>query len=175
MINFVETSMEEIVNKVAQSGLITIDLESYYDDAPRVVFDIKEHLFMGLMLKEKEFREFIKSNDWSVYKDRYVSIVCSSDAIVPTWAYMLITSKLEGICKFCVYGNLDLLEFRFFKNVIDALDLESYRDKRIVVKGCSNKPVPISAYAYLTEKLTPLAKSIMYGEPCSTVPIFKKA
>ena len=166
--------METIINKVSQSGLASIDLETFYDEAPRVVYDIKDQLFMGLMLKEKEFRDFIKSNDWSQYAHQHVAIVCSADAIVPTWAYMLVANKLVGIAKSFVFGDLNLLEFSLFKERIDALDLNEFKDQRVVVKGCSKKPVPVSAYVYLTEKLSPLVKSIMYGEPCSTVPVYKR-
>lgn len=166
--------METIINKVSQSGLENIDLELFYDDAPRVVYDIKEQLFMGLMLKEKEFRDFIKSNDWSQYAGQHVAIICSADAIVPTWAYMLVANKLSGVAKSFVFGDLELLEFNWFKTQLDALDLEAYRDQRVVVKGCSKRPVPVSAYVYLTQKLSPLVKSIMYGEPCSTVPVYKR-
>ena len=130
---------------------------------------------MGLMLKEKEFRDFVKTNDWSQYQDCYVAITCSADAIVPTWAYMLVGAKLSGIAKTVVFGNSDLLEFSLYKAAIDRLEMEDYRDQRVVVKGCSKRPVPVSAYVYLTEKLTPVVKSIMYGEPCSTVPVYKKA
>jgi len=167
--------MDTIINKVSQSGLATIDLETYYDESPREVYDIKEQLFMGLMLKEKEFRDFIKTNDWTKYTGKHVAIVCSADAIVPTWAFMLVANKLSGLAKSFVFGDLSLLEFSLFKNEIDAINFEDYRDQRVVVKGCSKKPVPVSAYVYLTEKLTPIVKSIMYGEPCSTVPVYKRA
>jgi len=166
--------MDTIVNKVSQSGLAEIDLEAFYDEAPREIYDIKEQLFMGLMLKEKEFREFIKSNEWSKYAGKHVAIICSADAIVPTWAYMLVANKLSGVAKSFVFGDLNVLEFSLFKEKIDAINLEDYKDQRVVVKGCSKKPVPVSAYVYLTEKLTPIVKSIMYGEPCSTVPVYKR-
>jgi hypothetical protein len=167
--------MDTIINKVSQSGLANIDLEEFYDEAPREIYDIKEQLFMGLMLKEKEFREFIKGNDWSKYAGKHVAIICSADAIVPTWAYMLVANKLSGVAKSFVFGDLNVLEFSLFKEKIDGIDLEEYKDQRVVVKGCSKKPVPVSAYVYLTEKLTPIVKSIMYGEPCSTVPVYKRA
>jgi hypothetical protein len=167
--------MDTIINKVSQSGLATIDLETYYDESPREVYDIKEQLFMGLMLKEKEFRDFIKTNDWTKYTGKHVAIVCSADAIVPTWAFMLVANKLSGLAKSFVFGDLNVLEFSLFKNEIDAINFEDYKDQRVVVKGCSKKPVPVSAYVYLTEKLTPIVKSIMYGEPCSTVPVYKRA
>ncbi len=167
--------MDTIVNKVSQSGLAEIDLETFYDEATREIYDIKEQLFMGLMLKEKEFRDFIKSNDWSKYAGKHVAIICSADAIVPTWAYMLVANKLSGVAKSFVFGDLNVLEFSLFKEKIDGINLDDYKDQRVVVKGCSKKPVPVSAYVYLTEKLTPIVKSIMYGEPCSTVPVYKRA
>lgn len=166
--------METIINKVSQSSLVTIDLEEFYDESPRTIIDIKEQLYMGLMLKEKEFRDFIKTNNWEQYKGHSIALICSTDAIVPTWAYMLIASKLTGIAKTFVFGGLDILEFSLFKTQIDALNIEDYRDARVVVKGCSKKPVPVSAYVYLSEKLLPVVKSVLYGEPCSTVPVYKK-
>lgn len=166
--------MDEIVNKVAQSGLITIDLEEYYPEGKRVLFDIKPLLFQELILKEKDFREFIKNEDWSKYKDCYVAVTCSNDAIVPTWAFMLLTLALQPFAKKVVFGNLETLETVLFEEIIDKLDVSSYKDARIVVKGCGNKPVPVSAYVAITEKVKPLAKSIMYGEPCSTVPLYKQ-
>lgn len=167
--------METIVNKVAGSGLITLDLESLHDNAERVAFDIKDHLYMGLMLKEKEFRDFVKDNNWEAYRGKHVAMFCSSDAIVPTWAYMLIAGKLNGVAASYVFGTMELLEFNCYKDAIDALDMESYRDQRVVVKGCSKREVPVSAYVYLSSKLLPLVKSLMYGEPCSTVPVYKKS
>jgi hypothetical protein len=166
--------METIINKVSQSGLLTIDLEELYDESPRRLLDIKEQLYMGLMLKEKEFRDYIKTNDWESYRGCLVAVTCSTDAIVPTWAYMLIANKLSGIAKFVVFGSLQDLENVLFVKRIDEMDFEMFKDQRIVVKGCSHKPVPVSAYVYLTEKLTPIVKSIMYGEPCSTVPVYKR-
>jgi len=166
--------MEEIVNKVAASGLVTIDLEEIYPTGERVSFDIANHLWQGLALREKDFREFIKENNWEAYRDKYVAICCSVDAIVPNWAYMLIASKLEGVAKAVVFGGLELLEFTIFNRLIDQLPIEDYRDKRLVIKGCSNKPVPSSAYVDLVTKLQPVAKSIMFGEQCSTVPVFKR-
>lgn len=171
---FCRVTMDVIVNKVSQSGLVTLDLEEMYDDSPKIELDIKEWLFMGLMLKEKEFRDSIKGHDWNQYSGAHVAIFCSSDAIVPTWAYMLVSNKLSGIAKSVVFGRKDEIEFKLFIQAIDRLDLESFRDQRVVIKGCSKKPVPVSAYVYLTEKLTPVVKSIMYGEPCSTVPVYKR-
>jgi len=166
--------MDEIINKVAQSGIVTIDLEEFYDDVPRVEFDIKPLLFQELILKEKDFREYIKTHNWAQYKNTYIALTCTADAIVPTWAYMLLTLSLQPFAKKIVYGNLGVLDTILFNEKLNALDLTSYKDARIVIKGCGDKPVPIAAYVTLTEKLKPLTKSIMYGEPCSTVPLYKK-
>ena len=165
---------ENIVNKVASSGLITFNLEDFYHGAERVVFDIKEQLFHGLLLREKDFREFIKTNDWSVYSSKNVAIICSADAIVPTWAYMLLSNKLSPYANEIVFGGLDVLETVLFTKALAKIDLDEYKDARVVVKGCANIEVPVSAYVAITALLTPVVKSIMYGEPCSTVPIFKR-
>jgi hypothetical protein len=165
---------DEIVNKVAQSGIVTIDLEEYYPEGKRVLLDIKPLLFQELILKEKDFREHIKTEDWSKYQDCYVAITCSNDAIVPTWAYMLLALALQPFARKIVFGNLNILEDILFEDIIEKMDLSQYRDTRIVIKGCSNKPVPISAYVSLTAKLKPLAKSVMFGEPCSTVPLYEQ-
>lgn len=165
---------DEIVNKIAQSGIVTIDLEEFYPEGKRILFDIKPLLFQELILKEKDFREFIKNEDWSKYKDCYVAITCSNDAIVPTWAYMLLTLSLQAYAKKIVFGSLETLETVLFNEIISNLNIAAYKDARIVIKGCGTKPVPISAYVALTEKVKPIAKSIMYGEPCSTVPLYKQ-
>ena len=165
---------ENIVNKVAESGLLSFDLADFYPPGDRVVYDIKNNLFQGLILREKDFREFIKEHDWTQYKDKHVAITCSADAIVPTWAYMLLANKLAPYVATLLFGNLDTLETVLFERAVADLDMEKYRDKRIVLKGCGDVPVPVSAYVELTAKLTKVAKSIMYGEPCSTVPIFKR-
>lgn len=166
--------MDEIVNKVAQSGIITVDLEEYYPEGKRVLLDIKPLLFQELILKEKDFREFIKNEDWSKYKDCYMAITCSNDAIVPTWAYMLLALALEPHAKKTVFGSLEILETVLFDEIVQKLDTTKFKDARVVIKGCGEKPVPVSAYVAITEKLKPLAKSIMYGEPCSTVPLYKQ-
>lgn len=165
----------EIVNKVSQSGLITIDLEEFYPAGERVLFDIKELLFQGLILREKDFREFIKNEDWNKYKDKYVALTCSADAIVPTWAYMLLATQLEPIAKKVVFGNLESLETILYTEILSKIDINNYKDARVVIKGCGNLPIPKSAYVHITSLLRPLAKSIMYGEPCSTVPLYKQA
>ncbi len=164
----------DIVNKVAQSGLVEFNLEDLYIKGDRVVFDIKEQLFQGLILREKEFREFVKNENWGSYKDKIVALVCTADAIVPTWAYMLLATAIEPSAKRIVFGNLEVLETVLFNESLSKIDIEKFRDQRIVIKGCSNLPVPESAYVEITRLLRPVAKSIMYGEPCSTVPIYKQ-
>lgn len=165
---------KEIVNKVAQSPLVTIDLEELYDTGDKVVYDLKDNLYEGIILKEKDFRQFLKTNDWSVYSNKHVAIHCSVDAIIPRWAYMLLTSYLEPYVKSLVYGDLSVLENRLFINAIQKMDLSKFNDKKVVIKGCGKIDVPTWAYVELTRLLKPIAASIMYGEPCSTVPIYKR-
>jgi hypothetical protein len=165
--------MEEIKNKVAESGIITIDLEQMLPKGDYVIFDIKPLLFQELILKEKDFREFIKTNNWQQYTGKYVALICSADAIVPTWAYMLLMIALKPYAAGVVFGSLQELENMLLKEAILNLNPEDYKDARIVVKGCGDKAIPVNAYVALTERLLPVAKSIMYGEPCSTVPLYK--
>lgn len=166
--------MEEIVNKVAGSGLITIDLGDLYPAGERVLIDIKDQLFQELILREKDFREYIKTHDWSQYSEKYVALTCSADAIIPDWAWMLLASALAPFAKKIVFGTIEILETVLFDELLSAFNIEQYRDARIVIKGCGDKPVPKTAYIELTKKLQPVVKSIMYGEPCSTVPVYKK-
>jgi len=163
-----------IVNKVAQSGLITLDPASFYPQGERVVYDIKDNLFMELILREKDFREFVKGHDWTQYQGKNVAITCSADAVVPAWAYMLLANKMAPYASEIVFGDADVLETVLFLKGIATLDVEQYRDQRIVIKGCGDIDVPVSAYVELTKKLTPVVKSMMFGEPCSTVPIYKR-
>lgn len=165
---------ENIVNKVAQSGLISFDLADLNQPGERVVYDIKDNLFHGLMLREKDFREFIKDHNWESYTGKNVAVICSADAIVPTWAYMLLASKLAPFANYVVFGDLELLETTLYLNALDKLDLSKYKDQRLVIKGCGEIAVPTAAFMAITTKLTTIAKSVMYGEPCSTVPIFKR-
>lgn len=165
---------ENIVNKVAKSGLVTLDPAEFYVQGERVVYDIKENLFHGLILREKDFREFLAANDWSVYQDKYVAITCTADAIVPAWAYMLLANRMAPYAKDVVFGDMDVLETVLFAKATANLDVEQYRDKRMVIKGCGDVPVPVSAYVELASRLTPVVKSLMFGEPCSTVPIYKR-
>ncbi|WP_374950804.1 DUF2480 family protein [Mucilaginibacter sp.] len=165
---------ENIINKVAQSGLVTLDPALFYAPGERVLYDIKENLFHGLMLREKDFREFVKGHDWAQYQDKNVAVYCSADAIVPAWAYMLLANRLAPYAREVVFGDAEVLETVLFVKEISRMDVEHYRDQRLVIKGCGDVPVPVSAYVELTKKLTPVAKSLMFGEPCSTVPIYKR-
>ncbi|RJE70946.1 MULTISPECIES: DUF2480 family protein [Reichenbachiella] len=164
----------EIVNKVAESSLITFDLESYYDHAPRVQFDIKDNLYNGLVLREKEFRAFVSSHDWAQYDSKHVAIYCSVDAIVPTWAYMLLTSVIEPVAKSVVFGDLSHLENSLFQTALGQVDLEEFRDQKVIIKGCGRYPVPEFAYVEITRLLKPVVSSLMYGEACSAVPLYKR-
>ena len=166
--------MSDLINKVAQSALVTLNLEELIHPGERVVYDIKDNLFMGLILKEKDFRAFIKENDWSVYAGKNVAIINSADAIVPTWAYMLLAIKLQPVAHRYVLGDLEALEQALFQEAIARIDPEEYRDAKVVVKGCGQIPVPNFAYVEIMKVLLPVASSIMYGEPCSTVPLYKK-
>ena len=165
---------EGFVNKVAASGLITFNLEEYLAKGDRVLYDIKDNLFHGLMLKEKDFRAFVKDHDWQQYAGKNVAIYCSADAIVPTWAYMLLANRMKAYANEVVFGSLDFLEGVLFSKALAKVDLSEFIDQRVVVKGCGEVEIPISAYVEITTLLTPVVKSIMYGEPCSTVPIYKK-
>lgn len=165
---------EEIKNRVAESGLIEINLEDYYPKGGRVLVDVKDNLFQGLILKEKNFREFVKNEDWEKYQDKFVAITCSADAVVPTWAYMLIATSLQPFAKKFVFGDLKTLETVLFLESLSKINPQEFKDKKLVIKGCGNLPVPESAYVELTRILTPVAKSILFGEPCSTVPVYKQ-
>ena len=165
---------ETIVNKVAESGLVNLDLEQYYPKGEIKIFDLKDYLFMGLILKEKDFRAALQAKSWDEYKDAYVGVTCSADAIVPAWAYMLVASYIQPVAKEVVFGDeVTLVNTIFIKN-ISAVHGEDYTDKRVIVKGCGDVQVPETAYLEITNKLRPYAKSIMYGEACSNVPVFKR-
>jgi hypothetical protein len=166
--------MEEIVNKVAQSGLITLDLEDYYPKEEIAEFDLKQYLFMEMILKEKDFRTALQELDWEQYRNKNVAIVCSADAVIPFWAYMLVMTYLEPVANFAAFGNKEYVhQVQFMKN-LGAIDTTEYADKRIVIKGCGDKGAGEAAYVEITRLLKPVVKSLMYGEPCSTVPIYKK-
>tara|TARA_B100000767_G_scaffold231307_1_gene222681 strand:- start:698 stop:1207 length:510 start_codon:yes stop_codon:yes gene_type:complete len=165
---------DEIINKVSNSKLINIDLEEFYPDGERVLFDIKDWLFEGIILREKDFRASVKDHNWSGYKNAFVALTCSEDAIIPSWAYLLLASELSAFAKKVVVGNLELLETVLFQEVIQNLNIEPFKDKPIIIKGCAQKPIPSSAFTMLIQKLQPIAKTIMYGEACSTVPLYKR-
>lgn len=165
---------EEIINRVAKSGLITFNLEGLFPEGERVLYDIKDNLWQEIALKEKDFRDFVKKHDWSQYQNKYIALHCSVDAIVPTWAYMLLTTKLAPFAKKVTFGNLSDLEIALFEEALAKIKPEDYMDARVVIKGCSDKAVPASAYVRITELLQPVAKVLLYGEPCSTVPLYKK-
>ena len=165
---------EKIINKVTESGLVTLDLAQFYPRDEFVVFDLKDHLFMGMILKEKDFREALKNLDLEKYRNKNVAITCSADAIIPVWAYMLVTAQLQPIAKEIVVGDEKELHRRLFLKNIAAINTEEFAEQRIVIKGCGDTPIDEFAYAEATRVLLPVAKSIMYGEPCSTVPVYKK-
>ena len=164
----------EIINRVASSGLVSLDLEEYYHPGERVVYDLKDNLFMGLILKEKDFREFLKTHDWNQYAGKNVAVACSEDAIVPTWAYMLLTLHLQPYAHTVVFGSLADLDKKLYFDAIARINPEQYRDARVVIKGCSKVPVPTAAYVEITRVLKPVVQSLLFGEPCSTVPLFKR-
>jgi hypothetical protein len=164
----------EIINRVATSSLISLDLEDYYHSGERVQYDLKDNLFMGLVLKEKDFREFLQQHDWSQYTGKNVAVFCSEDAVVPTWAYMLLAVHLEPYANLVVFGNLQALEDALFRQALAQINPQDFAGAKVVVKGCSKFPVPVSAYVEITRLLRPVVQSLMYGEPCSTVPLFKR-
>lgn len=165
---------EEIVNRVAQSKLVTFDLEDLYPEGQRITLDIADWLLEGFLLKEKDFREQARAYDWSVYKDAYVALTCSTDAIVPAWAYMLLTTYLQPYVKKVILGSLQQLESAIYQDIINNMDISAYKNLPVIVKGCSKRPVPENAYLLLIQKLQPEVKSLMYGEACSSVPLYKK-
>jgi len=161
-------------NKVAESGIVTIDLASLLPSNDIIVFDIKPYLFMELILKEKEFRAALLTTDWTIYQDKVVGIICSVDAIIPMWANMLIVSALNPFAKAVYFGNENKVREQQLLESIGSLNINEYNDQRVVIKGCGDTPIGESAYIAITQKLRPVVKSIMYGEPCSTVPVYKK-
>jgi len=164
----------EIINRVANSKLVTFDLEDYYPKGERVLFDIKDWLLEGLILREADFRERALAHDWSQYKDKYVALTCSTEAIIPAWAYMLLAIYLQAFAKKVVTGDLEIMETVLYTEIIHNMDVADLKDKLVIIKGCSNKPVPKNAYLLIIEKLQPVVKSLMYGEACSSVPLYKR-
>lgn len=165
---------EEIINKIAASALHQIDLEDFYPKQEITVFDLKPHLFMELILKEKDFREALSGYDWPVFSGKTVAVTCTADAIIPSWAYMLVVSYLQPFARNIIFGDEQTARNQLFLENLKGIDPSPYRDRRIVVKGCGDLPIGEFAYMEITKILRPVAKSIMYGEPCSTVPIFKR-
>lgn len=165
---------EDIVNRVANSSLEVFDLEDYYPNGQRMVFDLKEFLFEGMVLREKEFRQQTENFRWEAFANAYVALFCSSEAIVPPWAYMLVASKLAPYAQKVVLGSADELEASLYQDILNNIDVSHLKDKPVIIKGCSKKPVVQAAYVMAVEKIQPIAKSIMYGEACSAVPVFKK-
>jgi hypothetical protein len=170
-----ENIEDEIINKVATSSLVTFDLEDYYSPGDRVLLDIKDQLYQGLILKERDFRTYIKMHDWSVYRGKYVAITCSADAIVPTWAYMLLVIALQPHVRHVIFGTLESLEESIYLERLREVDWNQFKDAKVVIKGCSKVNVPVSIYVLVTARIRPFAASLMFGEPCSTVPLFKRS
>jgi len=166
---------DEILNRVALSKLMVVDLEDYYPEGERSVFDIKDWLYEGLVLREKEFRKLVKEYDWSQFDQHFMALTCSTDAIIPAWAYMLITMELEPYARKICVGDLEILESSIYQDIINRLDVTPYQDQMLIIKGCAHKPVPLNAHILLSSKLKPVAKSIMFGEACSSVPLYKRA
>jgi hypothetical protein len=165
---------EEIVNRVANSALKTIDLDDFYAEGERIVFDMANLLFQGLILREKDFRDFVTTHDWLQYQNKNVAVYCSADAIIPSWAVMVLITKLQPITNQVIFGTMEELEHKLFSDALSTIDLSSYKDSKVVIKGCGKHPVPAYAFAEVTRLLTPYVASLMYGEPCSTVPVYKK-
>ena len=165
---------DQIINRVATSSLITFDLEDLYQPGERVLIDIKDQLFQELILKEKDFRDFIRQQDWSQYKDKYVAITCSADAIIPHWAFMLVTLAVRPFAKQVVLGTLEVLETALFHDVLSKIEWSKFKDEKVVVKGCSKVLVPTAVYVEVARELQPVVASLMFGEPCSTVPLYKR-
>lgn len=165
---------DEIINRIANSKLMVIDLEDFYPEGKRVLFDIKDWLFEGFVLREKDFRDLVKNYNWSQHQNQYIALTCSTDAIIPAWAYMLLVVNLEPFVEKAIVGTLEVLETSIYQDIINKIKIDSFKDKPVIIKGCSNKPVPVNAYTLLIKKLKPVAKSLMYGEACSSVPLFKR-
>ncbi|UUC46353.1 DUF2480 family protein [Flavobacterium cerinum] len=166
--------MEEIVNRVANSALQVFDLEDYFPEGPRFTIDVSQWLYEGFVLREKDFREQLKNYDWETYKNGFVALSCSTDAIVPAWAFMLITAYLEPVAQKVFWGTIPQMEIALYQELLQNLDYTAYQDKPVIIKGCSKKPVPQEVYVLATQKLMPIAKSIMFGEACSAVPVYKR-
>ncbi|WNJ21408.1 DUF2480 family protein [Pontibacter sp. G13] len=166
--------MSEVVNRIANSPLITFKLEDYHTPGERVLLDIKDQLFRGLILRERDFRAWVKEHDWTQYAGKHVAITCSVDTIIQVWAYMLLEVKLQPHAESVVFGSLEDLEISLYFKQLDQIDFEQYADRPVVIKGCSDIDIPAAVYVEATRRLMPLVKKLSYGEPCSTVPIYKR-
>ena len=164
----------EIVNRIANSPIITFKLEEYYPEGERALIDIKDLLFQGMILRERDLREWVKEHDWTQYQNKHVAITCSADAIIQVWAYMLIEARLQPFAQTVVFGSLKDLETYLYRQVLDQLDYSQFEDKPVVIKGCSEIQIPEAVYVEATRRILPYAKKLSYGEPCSTVPIYKR-
>ncbi len=164
----------EIINRVSSSALITLNLEELSPKEEVAEIDLKNILFQGLILREKDIRDFVKNHDWKQYQNKNLAVFCSADAVIPTWAYMLISIALQPFANKIVFGDSDMMNSLLFKEALDKVEWEKFKDAKVVIKGCSDLHVPESAYVEAAARLRPLAASIMYGEPCSTVPLYKK-
>jgi hypothetical protein len=164
----------EIINRVAKSKLVTLDLEDYFPEGERILLDIQKWLYEGLILKEQDFREHIKNHDWEQYSGKYIALTCSTDAIIPSWAFLLISTALTPFAKKFVVGDLDLLENMIFQEIVESINMDQFKDAPVIIKGCSDKQIPETAYALLTKRLLPEVSSLMFGEACSSVPLFKR-
>ncbi len=166
--------MSEIINRVANSPIITFKLENYYPQGERVVLDIKDQLFMEMILREKDFRAYVKEHDWAQYQDKYVAVTCSADAIIPMWAYMLLSVKLEEFAAHIAFGTIDDLEKELWQKALDKIDYQQFEGRPVVIKGCSDIKIPEAIYMEATRRIKPFAKKLSYGEPCSTVPLYRR-
>ena len=166
--------MSEIVNRIANSPIITFKLEEHFPQGERVLLDIKDQLFRGLILREKDFRAFVKEHDWAQYQDTYIAVTCSADAIIPMWAYMLLAVKLEPYARHIAFGDLEVLEKELWQQVLDGMDFSEFEDRPIVIKGCANIKIPEAIYMEAARRIKPFAKKLSFGEPCSTVPLYKR-
>jgi len=164
----------EIVNRVANSKLVTLDLEDFYPEGKRVLLDISAWLYEGFILKEKEFRDSVKQHNWKQYLNQYVAVTCSTDAIIPSWAYLLISTELAPFSKKFTIGDLELLENMVFQEIVMDIPMDQFKGVPVIIKGCSNKHIPDSAYALMCQRLVPVVSSLMFGEACSSVPLYKK-
>lgn len=166
--------MSEIINRVANSPIITFKLEEYYPQGERVVLDIKDQLFIEMILREKDFRAYVKEHDWAQYQDKYVTVTCSADAIIPMWAYMLLAVKLEEFAAHIAFGTIDDLEKELWQKALDKIDYQQFEGRPVVIKGCSDIKIPEAIYMEATRRIKPFAKKLSYGEPCSTVPLYRR-